>query len=100
MFDSDLNRETLPGSECERIHTMRANVKLDAPVMHMPTTLCKHFELIGGLNGEEFVLYEEKCNRKRSHHITVDRKLDTLSLRTYSDWGESKLIPVISFDFA
>lgn len=93
------NREILPGSECERIHTMRANTRLDSPVMHMPTTLCKSFRLLGGLNGEEILLCEQSCNRKRSYELPIGQKLDALRLQPLSDWGENETVSVISFDF-
>jgi hypothetical protein len=43
VFDSDLDRVTLPGDGVERGHSMRANIKPDSPVMHMPYTLCRSF---------------------------------------------------------
>ena len=98
-FCSDLNRDTLPGSDCERNHMMRANIKLDSPQMYMPKTLCKEFKLIGKLNGETYELLHVVNNRKRSYHLNIDKKLDTLTLIPVNSWGEGDKIPVISFDF-
>ena len=100
VFDSDLNRETLPGSLCERIHTTRANRRLDAPVMHMPTTLCRSFALYGEKEGVRTLICTVEDNRKRAHYIPVGAELDALILVPLSLWGEGDAIPVISFDFA
>ena len=66
VFDSDLDRVTLPGDGCERGHTMRANLLPDAPVMHLPTTLCKSYRVEAVLeDGTTAVLKEttENCAR-------------------------------------
>ena len=44
-FNSDLNRYTLPGEQCERTHMTRANTLLSSPQFYVPTTLCKAFRL-------------------------------------------------------
>ena len=98
VFDSDLNRSTLDGSVCERTHTTRANVKLDAPMMHLPTTLCKSFTLYGELNGERCELLCVDLNRKRSYHVNVNKCFDTLALIPNESWGGEN-IPIVSFDF-
>ena len=99
VFDSDLNRETIPGSKCERQHSMRASQRLDSPQLHMPKTLCKEFKLVGELNGEKTELLHIKNNRKRTYHIDINKKLDKLSLVPLDGWGEDENINVISFDF-
>lgn len=99
VFCSDLNRDTLPGSHCERTHSTRANHRLDSPQMHMPKTLCKDFKLIGLRKGEQQLLLEVKDNRKRAYHLPVDQQLDSLVLIPESGWGNGEKIPVISFDF-
>lgn len=99
VFCSDLNRDTLPGSDCERSHSTRANQRLDSPQMHMPKTLCKAFRVIGERKGEKQVLLEVTNNRKRAYHVQVDRMFDKLTLIPISGWDDSESIPVISFDF-
>ena len=99
VFCSDLNRDTLPGSHCERSHSTRANQRLDSPQMHMPKTLCKAFRVIGERKGEKQVLLEVTNNRKRAYHMQVDRVFDKLTLIPISGWDDSESIPVISFDF-
>jgi len=99
VFCSDLNRDTLPGSHCERSHSTRANQRLDSPQMHMPKTLCKAFRVIGEQKGEKQVLLEVTNNRKRAYHMQVDQVFDKLTLIPISGWDDSESIPVISFDF-
>ena len=100
VFNSDLNRDTLPGSECERLHSMRASQRLDSPQMCMPKTLCKEFKLVGELNGEKHELLTVSNNRKRAYHLNIGKTLDKLTLIPISSWSDSTEIPVISFDFA
>ncbi len=99
VFDSDLNRETLPGSECERTHLMRANHRLDSPQMYMPKTLCREFKLVGELDGEVYEILHIKDNRKRAYDIDVNKEFKKLSLTLIDSWGDNDKIPVVSFDF-
>lgn len=99
VFDSDLNRSTLPGSSCERGHSTRANQRLDSPQMHMPTTLCKRFKLYGEREGIRQALLCESNNRKRSYHMELNAIFDKLILIPEAAWGATDSIPVISFDF-
>ncbi|MBQ9915510.1 MAG: FAD-dependent oxidoreductase, partial [Clostridia bacterium] len=99
VFSSDLNRDTLPGGHCERIHSTRANRRLDSPQMHMPTTLCREFKLIGELDGEKTELLHVCDNRKRSYHLPLDKKFDKLTLIPIKSWGTEDKVPVVSFDF-
>jgi hypothetical protein len=98
VFDSDLNRNTIPGGIVEKTHPTRANISLSAPVMHMPTTLCKDFALIGSVGGKTDEILSVKNNRKRCYHIPVNKEYDTLTLTLNDSWGDEK-IPLISFDF-
>lgn len=99
VFCSDLNRDTLPGTECERTHFTRANHRLNSPQMYMPKTLCKEFKLIGELDGEKYEFLHILNNRQRSYHLNINRKLDKLILIPIDSWGDEKRIPIISFDF-
>lgn len=100
VFDSDLNRVTLPSDECERYHSMRANVRLDAVQMHMPKTLCKAFDLYGEADGVRTRLLSVSDNRKRCYHIETDSVFDKLILIPALSWDdECNTVPVISFDF-
>ena len=99
VFDSDLNRTTLPGGKCEREHSMRANVRLDSPQMHMPLTLCREFALYGEKNGERIEILHVSDNRKRSYYVTVGERFDALVLIPMDSWGDKNEIPIVSFDF-
>ena len=98
VFDSNLDRKTLPGSWVEQIRCMRSNQRLDHPLTALPTTLCKAFTLEGFLNGEKQFSLRLDENRKRSYHIKTQQVFDTLVLTPLESWGD-KNIPVISFDF-
>jgi hypothetical protein len=101
VFDSDLDRETLPGSQCERIHTTRANRRLDSPQMHMPKTLCRAFTLFGEREGKREVLLQITDNRRRAYHLPVNGVFDALILLPEDVWCENaQNAPLISFDFA
>lgn len=99
VFNSDLNRETLPGSDCERIHTMRANQRLDSPIMHMPYTLCKSFVLTGKCDGKEKEIIRVENNRKRAYHFRINGSYSELTLIPLESWGDGDFVDVISFDF-
>ena len=99
VFDSDLNRSTLPVSECERYHSMRACQRLDSPQLCMPKTLCREFLLLGERGGKREELLHVTDNRKRCWHLNLNKAFDGLVLIPISGWGESGRIPVISFDF-
>ena len=99
VFDSDINRVTLPGSRCEQEHSMRANQRLDSPQMHMPTTLCREFALYGEKDGERTEILRVTDNRRRAYHIEINGLLDALVLVPLDKWGENGGIPIVSFDF-
>jgi len=98
IFDSDLDRVTLPGDGVERIHSMRANVLPDSPVMHLPLTLCRSYRLEGlTADGAWEVLAEENENRRRLVLIPVDRMLKAIRLIPLSTWGENRQTGLFSF---
>ena len=101
VFDSDLDRLTLPGDNCERTHVTRANVLLDSPQMYLPHTLCKAFELLAITDNGEKTLLATDCNIKRTYHIKMpsDMKVNKLTLKVLSNWGGGDSTKVISFDF-
>ena len=98
VFSSDLNRDTLDGTEVERRRATRCNMRLDSPQLHMPLPLCREFRLIGELAGEQTLLLHVSDNRRRCYHIPVGQCFDTLVLLPLSSWGED-LVDLISFDF-
>ena len=98
VFDSDLDRKTLPGSDCDRTHSTRACIRAGLPQMYMPKTLCREFVLYGEYRGEKTELLHVRDNRCRAYHINVSRQLDKLTLTVLDGWGDGN-VPVISFDF-
>ncbi len=99
VFDSDLNRETLPGSFCERYHSMRCSVTKDSPYMTMPKTLCKSFVLEAVINGENKILLEKNENIKRFYHINLNETVEKIRLIPKSNWGNGDKTRILSFDF-
>jgi hypothetical protein len=99
VFDSDLDRATLPGDTVERGHSMRANIKPDSPVMHMPKTLCRSFNLeIYGEDGDTIARVTVEDNKKRLVLIPINKKAAALRLTVFSDWGENDRINIFAFD--
>ncbi len=79
IFDSDLDRMTLPGDVCERHHTMRANLLPDSPVMHLPTTLCKAYTVEAILeDGSTVTLISEDNNLRRLVRIPVGKTVSAI----------------------
>ncbi len=99
VFSSDLNRDTIPGGACEKMHATRSNILLNSPQMHMPKTLCREYLLYGELQGERIELARVTDNRCRFLHLEVNRELDRLVLLPIATWGDGNTVDVISFDF-
>ncbi len=99
VFDSDLDRVTLPGDWNEQTSVTRANVLLDSPQMKMPTTLCKSFRLCVVADGEEQELLSHKTNIKRAYHVSVDRLVSAIRLQMTENWGGTDKTNLVSFDF-
>jgi hypothetical protein len=97
-FDSDLNRETLNVDRCEKEHMTRANVMLDSPVMHMPTTLAKAFTLNVTLDNGKVLTFEHQNNRKRYFHASISDKVKKISLIVTETWGDDN-VRLLSFDY-
>ncbi len=99
-FDSDLNRTTLPGDQCEREHATRANIRLDAPQFHLPLTLCKAFRLEMDTAEGTLPLLDITANTTRAYHVPVDRDdVTTLRLIPLENYGGTDKTQVFSFDF-
>lgn len=98
-FDSDLNRETLPGDCPDRLYPMRGNVRIDSPQCCVPKTLCKEFSVtVTTENGEKTIL-EQDCNRNRAYNINIDEPVYSIAFVPKSNWGKTDTTTVFSFDF-
>lgn len=98
-FDSDLNRKTLPGTQCEQQHSMRCNTLLDSPQFYVPQTLCKGFILEAMTENGPVILYRTEKNLNRAYCIPIDQKISRLRLTPLSNWGGSDTTTIFSFDF-
>lgn len=100
VFDSDLDRTTLPGDRVERIHATRANTLLDSPDNFAPPgSLCRNFTLSFFSEGREEIILDVKDNVKRAYDIPVGCAALALRLTVGGNWGGSVKTRVFSFDF-
>ena len=99
VFDSDLNRDSLPGDFCERGHVTRANVLLESPQMHPPKPLCKAFRLTVLTESGEEELLSVSLNRLRSYHIPLSKPVSAIRLTVLENWGDTPKTNLVSFDF-
>ena len=99
-FDSDLDRVTLPGDKCERRHSMRANVFPDSPVMHLPLTLVKEYDIfVTDEGGNRILLASDSENRKQTLNFAPDYPISAIELKLGADYGGNADIHIFSFDF-
>ena len=99
VFDSDLNRDTLPGEWWEKYFVTKCNTSLNDPQTHLPATLCKKFILEADIDGKTERLLNMDNNRKRSYHIVVNKPVKALRLIPISNWGNDEYTNIFSFDF-
>lgn len=99
VFDSDLNRESLPGDEMEQSHPTRCSTLLDSPQMHMPSPLCRSFTLTAETDEGSLELLKVSDNCRRSYDVPVGSIVRSLTLIPESNWGGEEETPVFSFDF-
>lgn len=98
VFDSDLNRDTLPGDSTERTHGTRACTKPDSPVMTMPQTLAKVYALeVETESGWEGILFETE-NIRRLITAPICRDVTGIRLTVMETWGAEN-VHILSFDF-
>ena len=98
VFDSDLDRVTLDGTDCERMHSMKCNIlPTDAPAS-MPKTLVKDYTLrLKFADGTEKAI-PVRNNIRRMNEIVIDACVKSLSLTVESLWGDDRQAHVFSFD--
>lgn len=98
-FDSDLNRQTLPGDKCERYHSMRCNILNDSPQFYVPATLCRKFSLECDTESGTITVLKEENNLKRAYNVNMNAKVKGIRLTTQTNWGGTDKTTVFSFDF-
>ncbi len=100
VFDSDIERVTLPGGWCERTHATRANVWLDSPTFTPPAPLCKNYSLyVTDENGCEKLLLSDEKNIRRAINAKPESKVTKVTLVMNENWGSTDSTNLFSFDF-
>lgn len=98
VFDSDLDRNTLPGDDCERYHSMRCNIFADSPKMHLPKTLVKDYTIECVMVDNTIKNIDISNNIKRMNEIVVDSLVKSISIIPKKLWGEQDKVHIFSFD--
>ena len=87
VFDSDLDRVTLPGDRCEKQHSMRSNV-IDASLkMCMPKTLVKKYDIIITDENGDVTTISEVNNIKRLVIADIGKKVKSVKFIPIETWG-------------
>lgn len=93
VFDSDLNRHTLPYPENLIQHNMLHNRRLHKKASYVPTTMVKVFRMTAQFSdGMQRVIWDEQCNylRLRRKNIFLTDVV-SLMLTPLETWGEEKI---------
>ena len=99
VFDSDLERNTFQMDNCEKHHSMRANILEDSPTLHMPLTLAKEYEVRAILgNGEGICIRRETGNIRRNILLEVNAEVSEISLVIYGNWGDTPSTNLFTFE--
>ena len=98
VFDSDLDRETLPGDPCERQHSMRANVMQESPKMCVPKTLVRDYVLTWETADGKRQSVTVTDNIRRMNEIPVGEAVTRISLSPTRLWGDGDKVHLFSFD--
>lgn len=99
VFDSDLNRRTLPYPENVIRHNMLHNRRLTDVPSHVPTTMVKSFRVWAQhSDGTRELVCDERCNYLRFVKKTVVLSgVVTLTLEVLETWG-SPTVRIFSFE--
>lgn len=100
VFDSDLERETLPGDRCEQTHSIRCNIHLDSPMnFSLPATLCRSFRLDVVTEEGRRTVAEVKENVRRAYDFVIDESVIAIELTVLDNYGDTDKTGIFSFDF-
>lgn len=98
VFDSDLTRSTYAVDETEKHHALRCNILDDSPVMGMPITLAREYEVrITLVSGESYTTTERE-NKRRSVLLSVGKEIREASLTVLKNWGDSEETNLFTFE--
>ncbi len=98
VFDSDLTRATYDVNECEKQHSMRCNILDDSPVMHMPKTLAKAYELEILFENGKNATVKENQNKKRNVLVPAKGKVKQITLTVFGNYGETDKTKLFTFE--
>ena len=90
VFDSDLNRETLPENQVGIHHFMPTNRRWDDPASCVPKTLVRDFEIQVLSNGEWQCAGQVVNNHQRLCRVNLDAMVQVLRIVPKSTWGAEK----------
>ena len=91
VFDSDLNRTTLPPEERRRHRNMMHNRPLNWPDGYVPETVVRAFRVEGILaGGEVCVLADVQDNHQRLRRFDVDGEYAAVRLIPLETWGAAE----------
>lgn len=102
QFDTDLNRETLPGDSIDRTRSMRANRNLQSVTTCMPKTLVKGYRLTAVTEDRrEVVLMQTDCNLLGCVNCKPEDQLyRSVSFTPVTSWkDDDRSVRIFSFDF-
>lgn len=100
-FDTDLDRNTLPGDSIDRQRSMRANRTQNSVLSCMPKTLVKGYRLTAVTeDGCEVVLMQTDCNLLGCVNCKLsDQSYRSVSFTPLTSWGDDDTtVRVFSFD--
>lgn len=99
VFDSDLNRRTLPYPENVIQHNMLHNRRLSDVPSFVPTTMVKAFRIkVRFVGGNQTVIWDERCNYLRLRRKAVAlSNVVSLTLEPLETWGSAQ-IRIFSFE--
>ena len=98
IFDSDLNRESMPRFGGKQFyHNMMANKPYGMPDFYVPKTMVKAFRLEGRQDGEWKTIFETENAYQRLAKVEIEGYYSAVRLVPLSTWGAQDA-HIFSFD--